>query len=231
MLGITLFAADRSRRHTGSRRQKIIQLSTPRTTGEMSLEKALSLRRSVRSFSDKKVEYVEIGQLLWAGQGITDTQRGFRTAPSAGAIYPMTLYLVLQEGLFVYKPKEHVLSLVLDDDIRERLFEVALEQQAVRDATCSIIIAGEVRKVSAKYGHKAKRFMQIEAGHIAQNIQLQATAMGLGTVPMGAFNIKGVAKACKMSPRFEPLYIMPIGYPKTPQTEKHSNSTEPDSEG
>ena len=192
---------------------KIVQLPQPLSTGEISFERILAKRRSVRSFTSQPLDFMQIGQLAWAGQGITDEQTGFRTAPSAGAIYPIELYIATENGVFVYKPKAHSLQQISDQDIRDRLAAAALDQQAVAQAACDIIIAGSVKKLAAKYGGRAKRFMLLESGHIAQNIQLQAVSLGLGSVPIGAFDISSVRKVCQIPMSLEPVYIIPVGYP------------------
>ena len=192
---------------------KIIQLSEPRLTGPVSLEQALARRRSVRRFTSQPLNFTQIGQLAWAGQGITEKQRGFRTAPSAGAIYPIKLYFVTQEGMFVYNSDEHSLEEIFKGDMRRRLAAAALGQQVVADAACDIIIAGSVKKVAAKYGNKARRYMLLEAGHIAQNILLQTVSSELGSVPVGAFDIRDVSRICKLPITLEPIYIICVGYP------------------
>jgi len=192
---------------------KIVQLSEPRLTGPVSFEQALAKRRSVRQFTSQQLNFAQIGQLAWAGQGITEKQRGFRTAPSAGAIYPIKLYFATQDGLFVYNPNKHSLEEILSQDVRDRLSEAALRQKAVAGAACDIIIAGAERKLAVKYGNKARRYMLLEAGHIAQNIQLQAVSLGLGSVPIGAFDIRDVSSVCKLPTNLEPIYIICVGYP------------------
>lgn len=190
-----------------------ILLSEPQMEGQMSLEQSLARRRSVREFAAGKLDFDKIGQLAWAGQGITDKAKGFRTSPSAGAIYPMTLYFATQEGLFVYDPAEHTLQQLTHTDVRSRLAAAAMRQDVVARAPCDIIIAGSVRKVSAKYGGKARRYALLEAGHIAQNILLQAAAMELAAVPIGAFDIRAVARTCRLGKELEPFYIICAGYP------------------
>ncbi len=194
---------------------KTIQLPEPKLTGPMSLEQVLAARRSIREFSNQPLSFVQIGQLAWAGQGITDKQRGLRTAPSAGAIYPITLYLATPEGLFVYDPEKHRLQAVLNEDIRENLSVAAMKQPQVARAGCDIIIAGDLKKIAAKYGDNAKRFMTLEAGHIAQNIELQAVSLELGASPVGTFDLNQVRKLCKLPMALEPLYIICVGYPGT----------------
>jgi protease I len=192
---------------------KIIQLPEPKLTGRVSLEQVLATRRSVRQFTDQQLSFVQIGQLAWAGQGITEKQRGFRTAPSAGALYPMKLYFVTPDGMFVYHPEGHNLEEIFSEDIRDRLSLAALGQEHVADAACDIIIAGSVRKLAVKYHDKARRYMLLEAGHISENILLQAVSLELGCVPVGAFDISDVHKLCKMPGNPEPLLIVCVGYP------------------
>ncbi len=196
-----------------ARRAKKILLPEPNLTSDVSLEEALTSRRSVRRFSSKALELEQIGQLAWAGQGITDRESGFRTAPSAGAIYPITLYFATDEGLFVYDPAEHSLEEVFRGDLRGRLTAAALRQNAVAQAGCDCVIAGSVRKVAAKYGSQARRYILLEAGHVAQNILLQATALDLAAVPIGGFDIKAVGRVCRLDNQAEPLYIIAVGYP------------------
>jgi len=193
--------------------KKIIQLSEPKLTGPVSLEEALARRRSVRSFTGEALDFVQIGQLAWAGQGITDKKTGFRTAPSAGAIYPIELYFATHDGLFVYHPDTHSLEEVFSRDVLGELAGAALRQTAVADAPCDIIVAGSQRKLAAKYGSKARRYMLLEAGHIAQNIQLQAVSLGLGSVTVGAFEVRRVNNICKLPTALESLYIICVGSP------------------
>ena len=192
---------------------KTIQLPEPKLTGPMSLEQAIACRRSIREFANKPLGFVQIGQLAWAGQGVTDKQKGLRTAPSAGAIYPITLYFATPEGLFVYEPDKHILQMVFADDIRENLSIAAQKQQQVAVAGCDIIIAGDLKKLTAKYGDNARKFMTLEAGHIAQNIELQAVSIDLGAVPVGSFDLNQVRRLCKLPMTLEPLYIICVGYP------------------
>jgi SagB-type dehydrogenase family enzyme len=151
---------------------KIIQLSEPSFKGTVSFEEALAKRRSVRQFTDQQLKPAQIGQLAWAGQGITEPVRRLRTAPSAGATYPIKLYFATHEGLFVYNAEEHSLEQASSLDVRGRL--------AATNAPCNIIIAGSERVLAAKFRGEANKYMLLEAGHIAQNIQLQAVCLGLG---------------------------------------------------
>jgi protease I len=191
--------------------QKIIRLTNPNLTGTVSFEEALAKRRSVRLFSSKPLESEYIGQLAWAGQGITDQQRGLRTAPSAGETYPIDLYFATPEGLFVYRPAEHSLEQTSDQDIRGSL--AAASMDSVATAGCNIIVAGSVRKLTSQFRTKARTYMLLEAGHIAQNIQLQAVCLDLGSVTIGGFNSKDVSRACRLTRGLEPIYIICVGYP------------------
>jgi len=192
--------------------QKIVRLTKPNLTGTLTLEEALAKRRSVRLFSSKPLESEQIGQLAWAGQGITEPQRGLRTAPSAGETYPIDLYFSTQEGLFVYRPAEHSLEQTSDQDIRGRLAAAASMQESVATAGCNIIVAGSVRKLTSHFRNKARTYMLLEAGRIAQNIQLQAVCLGLGSVTIGGFNSKDVSRTCKLTRGLEPLYIICVGH-------------------
>jgi len=192
--------------------QKIIQLTKPNLTGTVSFEEALAKRRSVRLFANKPLEPEQISQLAWAGQGITETQRGLRTAPSAGETYPIDLYFATQEGLFVYRPAEHSLEQTSDQDIRSGL-AAAASMESVATAGCNIIVAGSVRKLTSQFRNKAKTYMLLEAGHIAQNIQLQAVCLDLGSVTIGGFNSKDVSRTCRLTRGLEPIYIISVGYP------------------
>ena len=216
---------------------KIIQLSAPKLTGSVSLEQALARRRSVHQFTGKSLSFTQIGQLAWAGQGITEPEKGLRTAPSTGAIYPIALpqvnlYFVTQDGLFVYHPDEHSLEEVISQDLRQRLAAAAPDSDVVANAPCSIIVVGSVRKAAAKRDNKAERFMLLEAGHIAQNIQLQAVSLELGSVTVGAFDIKQVRKICKLPASLEPLSIICVGHPTeqfaTEKGEEEKEATEMD---
>jgi len=192
---------------------KEIQLPQPKTNGTISLEEAIAKRRSVRDFSPKQLELNEISQLLWAAQGITGRKGGFnfRVAPSAGALYPMELYLVSKDGLFHYLPEGHKLEVLSAKDLRLPLSGAALGQAAVKDAPIVIVICGVPERITAKYGERGIRYMHIEAGHIAQNIHLEAVALGLASVPVGAFNDREVDKILGLSKDCHALYIIPVG--------------------
>jgi protease I len=200
---------------------KIIQLPQPKLSGQISLEETLAKRRSIRSFSSQNLTYDQLGQLAWAAQGVTEQKTGFRTAPSAGAIYPIRLYFATEQGLFVYNPAGHALVRAIDKDIRAELSKAALGQAAVAQAACDIIIAGSVNEVAARYGQKARAFTILEVGHIAQNILLQAVTLDLGAVPIGAFDVNPVRMLCRLPTELEPFYIISVGHPVTAASKKN----------
>lgn len=194
----------------------MIELPSPRLKGEMSLEEAILERRSVREFASVPLNLEQISQLLWAAQGITDDRSNFRSAPSAGALYPMEIFLVagdvegLEPGIYHYNPEKHALEKMKEGDIRGNLSRAALGQRAVDQAPVNIIVAGEFERTTGRYGMRGERYVHIEAGHIGQNIYLQAVALGLGTVAIGAFHDNDIAELLEID--FDPLYIFPVGY-------------------
>lgn len=188
-------------------------LPTPRLTGETSLEEALATRRSVREFTDQRLTWDEVSQLLWAAQGTTDP-RGLRTAPSAGALYPLEVYAVLPEGAYHYLAEQHTVEPVSEEDLREDLWQAGLEQDALRQAPAVFVIAAVYERTEAKYGERAERYVEMEAGHAAQNLLLQAVALDLGAVPIGAFHDDQVGAALGLPVDHRPLYLIPVGHPR-----------------
>jgi SagB-type dehydrogenase family enzyme len=189
----------------------IIILPSPDTRGEVALEAAIQKRRSVRRFTGQALTLDEIGQLLWAAQGIT-SKRGYRAAPSAGALYPLEVYIAKKDGLFLYIPDGHKLKRISPDDIRSALQSASLSQACVGSAAVDIIICAVYSRVTSKYGKRGIRYTDIEVGHAAQNIHLQAEALGLSSVPIGAFSDDAVAEALSLPEEQAPLYIIPVGY-------------------
>jgi SagB-type dehydrogenase family enzyme len=188
-----------------------IALPSPRLDGALSLEAALATRRSIRELSGQPLSDADIGQLLWAGQGVTDAD-GRRTAPSAGALYPLELYVATADGVSHYLPVDHALEGVVSHDARPRLQAAALGQAPVGDAPLVIVIAAVPARTEAKYGRdRAPRYVHLEAGHVAQNVLLQAVSLGLGAVPIGAFDDAAVAEAVSLPPGSSPLYLLCIG--------------------
>jgi SagB-type dehydrogenase family enzyme len=193
-----------------------VRLPTPRYRSDTSIEEALLKRRSVREYSKSALSLAEVSQLLWATQGITG-QNGSRTTPSAGALFPLEVYLIvgfvdsLSSGIYKYEPRGHELTLVVGGDKRKDLYQAALEQESVRDGAAAILIAAVYARTTQKYGERGIRYVQMEAGHAAQNVYLQAVSLNLGTVVIGAFQDELVKKVLQMPTKEIPLYIMPVG--------------------
>ncbi|UCB57077.1 MAG: SagB/ThcOx family dehydrogenase [Candidatus Omnitrophota bacterium] len=194
--------------------EKNISLPVPRLEGEISLEEAIVQRRSKRSFRPQELTLAQIGQLLWSAQGITETESGYRAAPSAGARYPMEIYIVKSDGLFHYLPRGHKLEQLLPKDMRSQLAAACLGQGFVAQAPVSIVIAAVYERITSHYGSRGERYTDIEVGHIAQNVHLQAVALGLGSVPVGAFDDQAVKAVLQLPDKEQPLYVIPIGYPR-----------------
>ena len=189
-----------------------------RTDLPFPLVQAIAQRRSVRSFSSEPIPKADLSLILWACQGITDPAEGFRAVPSAGAIFPIEVTVVLSDGLFRYVPASHSLAPVTDRDLRSGLARAALDQQFVRAAPLTVAIAGDHRLIARRYGDRARHYLDMEAGHIAQNVHLVAVALGLGSVAVGAFDESAVSRVLELAPGFEPLYLVPVGKPlKTSQ--------------
>lgn len=193
---------------------KALNLPTASVKSGPSLNETLNARRSVRQFTAKPLSINEISQLLWAGQGRT-RQWGGRTAPSAGALYPLELYVALAEGVFHYEPEGHRLVAMAAGDKRGPLASAALSQGCVGTAPAVFVVCAVFERTSIKYRDRAPRYVHIEAGHAAQNIMLEAVALGLGSVPVGAFNDDQVKRVLGLPQRQEPLLLIPVGHPAT----------------
>jgi SagB-type dehydrogenase family enzyme len=192
---------------------KVIQLPAPVLKGGVSVEEALAKRESIRHFAHEPLTPSELSQILWAAQGITRNWGG-RTAPSAGALFPLELYLVLQEGFFYYSPHSHQLIRISDQNFIEDLTSAALGQQCVRESPAIVVITAVYERIERKYGKRGERYAKVEAGHAGQNILLQAVSLGLEAVPVGAFNDDHVRKALNLPVNQEPLYLIPLGHKK-----------------
>jgi len=192
----------------------IIKLPPPKQKGNITLEEAISKRRSERNLESKTLSLETIGQLLWACQGITDSRRNLRAAPSAGATYPLEIYLVKNDGLFHYIPEGHKLEKIKDGDLRGELCDACLGQGFVRDADIDFVICADFKRTTSRYGKRGEMYVYIEAGHAAQNLHLQAVSEGLGSVPVGAFSEIAVKNVLGLSPGLIPVYIIPVGHIK-----------------
>jgi len=193
-----------------------IKLPEPRYDSNVSIEEALLRRRSIREYTGEPLTLQEVSQLLWSAQGITDL-RGFRTAPSAGALYPLEVYVAvgdvenLTKGVYKYRPQEHEIIKVLDGDKRADLAKAALGQAWVKEAAVDIVVSAVYERTTVKYGDRGIRYVYVEAGHAAQNLCFQATAMDLGTVTVGAFYDEQVKEVLNLPEDEQPLYIIPVG--------------------
>jgi len=195
-----------------------VMLPMPNKDGAVPLERTLRLRRSVRAFDKRALTLRELSQLLWAAQGVTDPP-GYRTAPSAGALYPLSIYVVvgnvasLSSGIYVYEPSQHRLQRVRGGDARPDLSTAALGQDWIRQAPVSLVIAATYHRTTTKYGDRGRRYVHMEVGHAAQNVYLQATALGLGTTVVGAFRDEQLKSVLSMRKAEEPFCILPVGRP------------------
>ena len=195
----------------------IIELPEPQRSGDVSVEETMQQRRSVREYASTPLTVEEIGQLAWSAQGITDPSQGFRTAPSAGATFPMEIYFLisnagdLADGVYRYLIDDHSLEQVIERDLRDDLYRVALQQDAVTNAPVVMVITGVLSRIEPHYHDRAMRYMYMEAGHVAQNIYLQSVPLEVGTVVIGAFSDDGVSEVLQLDGGEYPLYILPIG--------------------
>ncbi len=189
-----------------------IELTEPRIKGNKSLEECIFERVSVRSFKDKEIEIEKISQILWAGQG----KKGYkRTVPSAGATYPLELYITIKgKGFFHYNSNINLLELKNEGDFGKDLANASLNQMFIYEAPMNIIICADFNRTCDHYGKRGVRYVYMEIGHCAQNIELEAVALGLASVPIGAFHDDEVKKVLDIPKNLEPLYIIPIGYQK-----------------
>jgi SagB-type dehydrogenase family enzyme len=189
-----------------------IQLPIPRSKGSVSIETALATRRSTRDYAAEELSLEEIGQLFWAGQGITDSA-GHRTAPSAGALYPIELYALSDTWLAHYLPSDHTMEQRDDPTTLDALGDAAFGQQWIGDAPVVFVITGVVGRTQAKYGGVGEELMIREAGHVAQNMLLQAVALDLAAVPVGGFDPGPIGRELALRPGERVLYLLPVGRP------------------
>lgn len=196
-----------------------VKLPSPATTGGMPLTEALVARRTVRHFASRPLNLAQVSQLLWEADGISD-RRGLRTSPSAGATYPLDLYLVVGErgvtdltaGVYHYEGAAQALMPVARADFSNAVARACLNQAWMTEAPVMVVITGEYRRCTARYGERGIRYTHMEAGNVSQNVFLAAEAMGLGAGIVGAFEDKALAQVLKLPPAHEPLLVMPVGY-------------------
>jgi SagB-type dehydrogenase family enzyme len=192
--------------------EREVRLPKPKEKGALSIEETLKQRRSVRDYKKGSLSLEEVSQLLWSASGKNLYRR---TAPSAGATYPLEIYLVvgevegLEPGVYHYSISKHSLERIKEQDVRRGVCRAALEQRMIERAPISIIIAADYDRTVEHYGQRGIRYVHMEAGHAGQNISLQAVALNMGTVMIGAFEDKQVKEILGIEE--EPLYIIPIG--------------------
>jgi SagB-type dehydrogenase family enzyme len=203
------------------KKQAEISLPPPSLKGRMSLEEAIARRRSIRDFTPEPISQSQLSQILWAAQGISDASGGYRTVPSAGATYPLEVFVVcggngvdgISDGVYQYNVESHSLRRHFEGDVRGELALAALDQDFICVAPVDIIICAVYSRTLSGYGGRGERYVHVEVGHAGQNIYLQATALGLATVAIGAFYDEQVREVLRLDRQYMPLYIMPVGKP------------------
>lgn len=195
--------------------QRIELPPAPAGTGH-AIEQLLAHRRSRREFRSGPLGLNEIARLLWAVQGISDP-RGLRTAPSAGALYPLETHLVagsvtgLAPGAYRYSPSRHSLAPTSAGDCRAALARAALGQEAISQAAAVIALTAVYRRTTVKYGERGMRYVHMEIGHAAQNVYLMAESLGIGTVMVGAFDDERVGHVIPVGADEAVLALLPLG--------------------
>ncbi len=207
--------------------EAVIKLPSPQLKGKISLEETILRRRSVRRYRREPLDLSQLSQILWSAQGVTGS-RGFRAAPSAGATYPLEIFVVvgkqsviireakpapeeLQAGIYHYAPDSHSLRSGKTADLRPDLARATMDQEFIIDAPVTIVICALYHRTSNRYGRRAERYVHMEVGHAGENIHLQAVALGLATVEVGAFRDEEVREVLGLEEQTKPLYIMPVG--------------------
>ncbi len=189
-----------------------MKLPKPKQKGSTSIEETLNKRRSIRDYKSGPLSLEQVSQLLWAASGRNLYRR---TAPSAGATYPLEIYVVvgevkgLEPGIYQYSSSRHSLGMIKEQDVRNRLSRAALGQKMIEEAPVDIIIAADYDRTTGHYGQRGIRYVHMEVGHVGQNVSLQAVALSLSTVMIGAFEDKEVKEVLGI--KEEPLYIIPVG--------------------
>jgi SagB-type dehydrogenase family enzyme len=204
--------------------RKLIALPEPDIKGSVFLEQAIASRRSQRDFLPRQLNLEQISQLIWAACGLAaqgqSNKSRYRTVPSAGATYPLELFVVAGDplqrtaanGLFHYLQARHALEKLADGDIRPALASAAWGQEFIEVAPLTMVFVAEFERTTGRYGQRGIRYVYMEAGHAAQNVHLQAEALGLGSVAVGAFNDAAVSKVLQLPDCLEPIYMVTVGY-------------------
>jgi SagB-type dehydrogenase family enzyme len=179
----------------------------------VALEEAIARRRSVRSFTGAPLTREHLGQLFWAAQGVTHSA-GLRTAPSAGALYPLELYAATAGEVMHYLPTGHRMEQWTPTQGWQALLDATPSAQAVSSAGTAFVLAADIGRTASKYGGRSPLYVHLEAGHAAQNLLLQAVGLGLGAVTIGAFNEGRLSRFLALPATQEPLYLISVGHPK-----------------
>ncbi len=198
-----------------------IYLPPPSQKSSVSLEEAIARRRSIRHFAPKALSQLQLSQILWAAQGISDTGEKLRTVPSAGATYPLEIFVVcggngiegISDGIYHYNIDRHSLTRHYAGDVRLELARAASDEESIYEAPVDIVICAVYERTVTRYDARGERYVHMEVGHAGQNIYLQATALGLATVAIGAFSDEQVGEVLRLDKPYKPLYIMPVGRP------------------
>jgi SagB-type dehydrogenase family enzyme len=199
-----------------TRPKEAISLPVPRADSACSVERALSERHSIREFGSTALALADVSQLLWAAQGVTG-EGGSRTAPSAGALYPLEVYLVLGNvqqlatGVYKYEAAQHRLARIAQKDEREALARAAYNQDWLRESAAVLAVTGVDQRTTGKYGERGVRYVHMEAGHAAQNVLLQAVALNVCAAAVGAFDDDEVNMILSLPKGERPLYLLPLG--------------------
>ncbi len=194
-----------------------VKLPSPAYESSTSVEQALLQRRSVREYKDESISIAQVSQLLWAAQGITEPAKGLRTAPSAGALYPLEVYVVvgnvreLEPGAYRYHPHQHELERVREGDVRAELCSAVLKQPSASRAAIIVVFFAVYERTTTKFGDAGIRYVHMEVGHAAQNLYLQAVSLKLGAGIVGEFPTEKVKRVLNAQENEQPLYIMPVG--------------------
>ncbi|RQD74136.1 MAG: SagB/ThcOx family dehydrogenase [Candidatus Syntrophonatronum acetioxidans] len=208
---------DRQNLYAPEGEKEIIELPEPVLQGGMTVERAIAERRSVRSYQEEPLTLQEVSQLLWAAQGITEEARGLRAVPSAGALYPLKVYILVGEeedlktGIYKYRPHQNELVKLQGGDLRPSLYEAALSQSPVKEAPVVMVITAKYYITTSHYGERGIRYVHMEAGHAGQNVYLQGVSLGIQGVVIGAFEEEEVRNLLSLSSEEEPLYLIPLG--------------------
>lgn len=199
------------------KKQNLVVLPPVEKKGERALEECIFKRRSIRSFDKDILSLKELSQLLWAAGGITDQKAALRSVPSAGALYPLEIYVIaaqvegLEPGVYLYLPLEHALKSLLSGDKRSEVASASLRQMWMKDSPAIIVFSSVNERTQSKYGSRGLRYIMMEAGCASQNLSLEAVSLGLATVMVGAFNDGEIKKILDLPPSEEPLILMPVG--------------------